>query len=98
MPDMTLTLKGRNGDTLAKTQFASIYSTLATAAISGVDHTLVAMNAVNDDGEERMLTGYVENSVLAQLDVTNVQLPSNFAGLEGQVIPTRLKELGCWIV
>lgn len=92
MPDMTLTLKGRNGDTLAKTQFTSIYSTLATAAISGVDHTLVAMNTVNSDGEERMLTGYVENSVLAQLDVTNVQLPSNFAGLEGQVIPTRLKE------
>lgn len=92
MPDMTLTLKGRNGDTLAKTQFTSIYSTLATAAISGVDHTLVAMNTVNSDGEKRMLTGYVENSVLAQLDVTNVQLPSNFAGLEGQVIPTRLKE------
>lgn len=37
-------------------------------------------------------TGYVKKSELDQMNVTTVQIPANFAGLEAVSVPTRLEE------
>lgn len=86
-----LSLKGELGQTLSKIEFpdiAAIVSTGAQKVIDNIPHTPVAVQ----DNSGNISTGYAANSDLEEFQVTEVQIPANFAGLEAVMVPTRLMD------
>lgn len=98
MPDMTLTLKDSHGRVIAKTESSGgkkvdIIGTKTKTQIGGNDCTRVVAKTTDETtGEEEVATGYVEDEELEQWYEETVSIPSNFAGLEAAMVPTRLRD------
>lgn len=88
VPGVELVFKSSYGKTLARINTKKALSNEQTKVIDEEDHTLVT--AESDSGQ--VVTGYVADTALRELDITTVQIPANFHGLEDKVVPTRLKE------
>lgn len=79
------------GATLSKIEYpdiAGMFSTGLQTVIDNVPYTSVAVQ----DTSGNITTGYAKNADLAEFQVTSVQIPENFAGLEAVMIPTRLMD------
>lgn len=84
-------VKNGTGATLSKIalpDIAEIVSTGAQKVIDNIPSTPVAVQ----DNSGNISTGYAANSDLAEFQVTEVQIPANFAGLEAVMVPTRLMD------
>ena len=98
MADFTLTLKDSYGRTIAKTDNSGgkkvdIVGTKTKTQIGGNDYTRVVAKTTDEEtGEEEVATGYVEDEELEQWYEETVSIPSNFAGLEAAMVPTRLRD------
>ena len=98
MADFTLTLKDSYGRTIAKTDDSGgkkvdIIGTKTKTQIGGNDYTRVVAKTTDETtGEEEVATGYVEDEELEQWYEETVSIPSNFAGLEAAMVPTRLRD------
>ena len=98
MPDMTLTLKDSYGRVIAKTESSGgkkvdIIGTKTKTQIGGKDSSRVVAKTIDEaTGEEEVATGYVEDEELEQWYEETVSIPSNFAGLEAAMVPTRLRD------
>lgn len=98
MADFTLTLKDSYGRTIAKTDNSGgkkvdIVGTKTKTQIGGNDYTRVVAKTTDETtGEEEVATGYVEDEELEQWYEETVSIPSNFAGLEAAMVPTRLRD------
>lgn len=91
-----LTLKDSLGiRTLAKkVDLAAAVATGITNAVGNVNYKQVIAKGKDNPSEgapETEDTGYVEETVLAELTESTVQIPQNFAGLESVMTPTRLR-------
>lgn len=92
-----LTLKNKNGQTLAtKETTSTLFSAISTgisAVINNIPHTLVVAQGTSGTSEEEETetdVGYVEDEELEELTESTVQIPANFAGLESVMTPTKL--------
>lgn len=98
MADFTLTLKDSYGRTIAKTDNSGgkkvdVIGTKTKTQIGGNDYTRVVAKTTDETtGEEEVATGYVEDEELEQWYEETVSIPSNFAGLEAAMVPTRLRD------
>ena len=86
-----LSLKGELGQTLSKIEFPDIATIVSTGAQKVIDNIPSTPVAVQDNSGN-ISTGYAANSDLAEFQVTEVQIPANFAGLEAVMVPTRLMD------
>lgn len=90
-----LILKDRLGRTLAKKfDFAAAIATGITNAVGSLNYKQVVAKGKDNPSEsapETEDTGFVEETVLAELTESTVQIPQNFAGLESVMTPTRLR-------
>lgn len=84
-------MKNELGQTISKIAFpdiAEIVSTGAQKVIDNIPSTPVALQ----DNSGNVNTGYVANTDLQEFQITEVQIPANFAGLEAIMVPTRLMD------
>lgn len=65
-----------------------IIATGMKAVIDNIDYSSVAVQETNGN----VVTGFVADEELAEFQVTEVQIPANFAGLEAVMVPTRLMD------
>ena len=82
-PD-SIQLKDKHGRVLVEMETPD--SIVATSVTAGL------VRAVFIKHEAKQYTGYVQKSVLDELNVSTVQIPANFAGLEAIDVPTRLMD------
>ena len=76
-------LKDKYGRVIAEVQTPE--SIIAFAPTIGLTRAVLIKS-------QKQYTGYVEQSVLDELNVSTVQIPANFAGLEAIDVPTRLMD------
>ena len=77
-------LKDKYGRVLVETETPE--SIIATSVTVGLTRAVFIKH------EAKQYTGYVQKSVLDELNVSTVQIPANFAGLEAIDTPTRLED------
>jgi len=89
--DNKIQLKDKNGKVLAEEEFQSLYSLMSEQMILGFEHGLVlAQKSVSN--KIKSVTGWVAKSKLDTMNVSQVMIPANFAGLEAVAVPTRLED------
>ena len=88
MADQKIKMKDKKGRVLAEDTFDTLYSLASNAVISGFAHGLVFAKK----GIEKMVSGWVSKSTLDAMNVSQVSIPANFAGLDAVAVPTRLED------
>ena len=91
----SLTLFNAFGQVLSThVDLGSAVATGITNVIGNVNYTQVVAQGHTTQGENAPVVeevGFAENTALAQLTDSTVQIPQNFAGLESVMVPTRLR-------
>ena len=90
----TITLKNGAGQVLAQAEDdqVELVDTGQTATVGGQNSKLVqTVPVASAPAGTPVVTGYVEESVLNEWNVTSVTIPQNFAGMEAIAVPTRLR-------
>lgn len=91
----SLTLFNAFGQVLSThVDLGSAVATGITNVIGNVNYTQVVAQGQTTQGENAPVVeevGFAEDTALAQLTDSTVQIPQNFAGLESVMVPTRLR-------